>query len=179
MKRSLSRASLGLALLALLATVAVWPTSSTEAQRGLRARVYLVQRRIPGGLSEQGLLRFGRSHNARRLQETTGADIRHRKWKADMIVSFNRPVGDSQFQVLFYDIQEGRRFVAPALDVFVNNRDEKTILQRIRLERPNFQPNRRMELVVVVRRHEVGRSRFEVAGARVRHSGVVDLSGDP
>jgi len=177
-KRFFSLASLGLALFALGFTGVISPASLTEAQGGLSARVYLVQQRIPRGLNEQGLIRFARGHNARRLNETTSEEIRHRKWNADMIVAFNRPVGDSQFQVLFYDVQEGRRFVAPALDVFVNNRDEKTILQRIRLERPNFEPNRRMELVVVVRRREVGRTRFELVGENVRHSGRVDFTGD-
>ncbi|MFK8004578.1 MAG: hypothetical protein AB8H86_33730 [Polyangiales bacterium] len=145
-----------------------------EAQRGLRARVYLTQARIPRSLTERRLISFARRHNARRLQETTDAPIAERDWRANMVTAFNRPVGDLEFQVLFYDIEDGaRRFIGPPMSTFINNREEKTFVQRIRLERPHFDPNRRMELVVTVRRQEVGRARFEVVGERVQHSGEV------
>ena len=144
-----------------------------EGQR-LRARVYLTQHRIPRRLTERGLIRFARGHNARRLRETTDQPIPERKWKAEMVVSFNRAVGDLEFQALFYDLEGGaRRFIGPPLSVFVNSRDEKTFVQRIRLERPQFKPNNRYEVVVTVRRQEVGRARFETIGERVRHSGEV------
>lgn len=148
--------------------------STAEAQRGLRARVYITQAAIPRNLSERGLIGFARRHRARRLRETTEQPIPERQWRANMVTAFNRPVGDLEFQVLFYDIEDGeRRFIGPPLSTFINNRDEKTFVQRIRLERPQFAPNRRMELVVTVRRNEVGRARFEVVGERIQHSGEV------
>ncbi len=153
--------------------------SSAEAQRRLRAQVYLTQARIPRSLTERGLIGFARRHQARRLQETTSQPIPERQWRANMVTSFNRPVGDLEFQVLFYDIDDGsRRFIGPPLSVFVNNREERTFVQRIRLERPHFRPNRRMEMVVTVRRQEVGRRRFEVVGERIQHSGEVSFSDD-
>jgi len=148
-------------------------TPTAEAQR-LRARVYITQNRIPRRLSERGLIRFARSHRARRLRETTDEPIPERQWKAEMVVSFNRPVGDLEFQGLFYDMEGGaRRFIGPPMSVFVNNRDEKTFVQRLRLDRPQFKPNNRYEIVITVRRNEVGRARFETTGERVQHSGEV------
>ena len=80
-------------------------TSSTaSAQRGLRARVYLTQARIPRSLSERGLIGFARRHNARRLQETTDQPVAERQWRANMVTAFNRPVGDLEFQVLFLSL---------------------------------------------------------------------------
>lgn len=162
------------ALAACLFGALVIMDSSALAQR-LRARVYITQARIPRNLSERGLIRFARGHNARRLQEITDPPIPEREWRANMVTSFNTPPGDLEFQVLFYDLEEGRRFISPALSTFVNNRDEKTFVQRLRLERPRFQPNRRMELVVTVRRQEVGRHRFELVGEAVRHTGEVSF----
>ncbi len=148
-------------------------TPTAEAQR-LRARVYITQNRLPRRVSERGLIRFARSHRARRLRETTDQPIPERKWKAEMVVSFNRPVGDMEFQALFYDMEGGaRRFIGPPLSVFVSDRDEKTFVQRLRLERPQFKPNNRYEIVITVRRREVGRARFETIGERVRHTGEV------
>ncbi len=151
---------------------------SAEAQR-LRARVYLTQARIPRNLTERGLIAFARRHRARRLRETTDRPIPERQWRANMVTAFNRAPGDLEFQVLFYDLEGGgRRFVGPPMSTFVNNRNEKTFVQRVRLERPHFKPNSRMELVVVVRRQEVGRQRFELVGERVQHTGEVSFGND-
>jgi hypothetical protein len=46
----------------------------------------------------------------------------------------------------------------------------------MRLERPKFRPNRRMELVVTVRHNEVGRLAFEMIGEEIHRSGQVDFS---
>ena len=55
----------------------------------LKAQVYLVQVPIPTKLTEKALLGFGRAHANKILRETTEADLKTRKWKAEMIVSFN------------------------------------------------------------------------------------------
>ncbi len=167
---------LAFAALALIGAVALIPSLPAEAQGRLRAQAYITQQRIPRGLTEQGLIRFARGHQSRRLSETTSQPIRQRKWRANLVVAFNRPIGDLQFQVLFYDLDDGRRFVAPALDVFLSDRNEKTFLQPLRLERPHFRPNRDMEMVVLVRRREITRRRFTLVGAAPRNSGNVDFA---
>lgn len=144
---------------------------------GLKAQVFLTQNKIPGGLSEKALLGFARSHNAKILQETTG-DIKDRKWKANLVVSFNGPVDDMEFSVLFYDVHDGSRRFIEDMSTMVSNRKDKTFVQSITLPRPNFKPNRNMELVVTVRRAEVGRLKFGVSGEEVRRSGVVSFSDD-
>lgn len=149
--------------------------SSAEAQR-VRATAFLTQAVIPRRLSERGLIRFARSHRARQLRETTDQPIPEREWRANLVVSFNRPIGDREFQVLFYDITEGERLVPPPLSVYLNNNTDKTFVQRVQLERPTFQPNRRMQLMIRVRQSIVGRVRFELVGERVRHSGEVNFA---
>lgn len=178
-RRTVTRVALtvavGLGLVAGFATDDLWG-GTAEAQRGLRARMYITQAEIPRSLTERGLIGFARRHTARRLRETTDQPIPEREWRANMVTSFNRPVGDLEFQVLFYDIEDGeRRFIGPPMSTFVNNREEKTFVQRLRLQRPAFKPNRRMELVVTVRHQEVGRQRFELVGERIQHSGEVSF----
>ncbi|HJK95670.1 MAG TPA: hypothetical protein RMF84_00530 [Polyangiaceae bacterium LLY-WYZ-14_1] len=152
--------------------------NAAEGQRRLRARVYMTQHRIPGNLSERGLIRFVRGHNARTLRETGDEKLEDRKWIAEMVVAFNAPIDDTEFQVLFYDIHDGSRRFVESLPTYVNSRDEKTFLRRVILDRPKFKPNRRMELVVTVRRQEVGKHRFALEGEEVRHSGEVNFDDD-
>lgn len=168
-------------MIAVLATMAsslgAW--QAADAAPGLRAKLYLTQKGIPRSLSESGVLRFAQSNKATKLQETTDVPIDDRQWRATLVANFNAPVGDSEFEVLFYDIQTAeRKFIAPTMTVFVNDRNQRTIVHNLRLDRPQFEPNRRMEMVVTVRRQEVGRYRFQILGDKVQHSGEVTFSDD-
>lgn len=165
------------ALAAALSAATPWPEA--DAAAGLQARIFLTQKGIPGSLSEQGVIRFAQGNRATRLLETTDAPIEDRQWRATLVVNFSAPVGDSEFGVLFYDIQTPeRKFIAPAMTVFVNDRNQRTIVHKLHLKRPQFEPNRRLEMVVTVRRQEVGRYRFQILGDRVQHSGEVTFTDD-
>lgn len=155
------------------------PGSDVEAAQGLRAKLFLTQKGIPRSLSEAGVLRFARTHKATRLIETQGAPVEDRQWRASLVAAFNAPVHDSEFEVLFYDIQTAeRKFIAPAMTVFVSDTSQRTIVHKMYLKRPQFEPNRRLEMVVTVRRQEVGRYRFQILGDRVQHSGEVTFSDE-
>jgi hypothetical protein len=144
---------------------------------GIKATLYLTQAKIPSGLTEGKLLGFARANSMKLLHETTDPEVKKRKWKANLVVSFNRPVDDMEFQVLFYDVQEGRRMVDD-MSTMINKRTEKTFVQQISLDRPAFKPNRQMELVVTVKRAEVGTLRFGVMGEEIKRSGQVSFSED-
>lgn len=146
-----------------------------EAQR-LRAQVYVTQARIPRGLSEKALVGFARGHQARTMAESSEAEIAQRKWLGNMVVSFNAPPGDLEYHALFYDLTDGSRVFVDDMAIYLNGRDQRTYVQRLNLERPRFRPNRRYELVITVRRAEVGSTRFETRGEEPRRSGQVDFS---
>jgi len=171
---------LALAATALAAVVSsVTPWQGANAASGLRAKIFLTQKGVPGSLSESGVIRFAQSNKATRLLESSDAPVEDRHWRATLVANFNQPVGDSEFEVLFYDIQTAeRKFIAPTMTVFVNDRSQRTIVHKMRLKRPQFEPNRRIEMVVTVRRQEVGRYRFQILGDRVQHNGEVTFSDD-
>ena len=162
------------AAFAMIASILVTPVQAGR----LKANVYLTQAQIPKRLTERKLIGFARRHNTRRLHETQDANLKDRKWKAHMVISFNLPPGDLEYQVLFYDVHDGPRRLVEDMSTFVNDRKQKTYLQKISLKRPRFKPNRNMELVVVVRRQEVGRMKFGVLGQEVRRSGTVSFSDE-
>src|SRR3954471_6738298 len=69
----------------------------------LKANVFLTQNKIPGSLTEKGLLGFVKSHKAARLRESSEEKLEERKFMAEMVTQFNAPPGDLEFHVLFYD----------------------------------------------------------------------------
>ncbi|MFO0692968.1 MAG: hypothetical protein U0230_05390 [Polyangiales bacterium] len=160
--RRLSALTLFLALG--MAIAAVLPTAA--AQGGLRATIYLVQGNVPRNLpTVQQLLRYARSHQARSFQEITDKPIRERRWDGTLVISFNRPLGDLEYSILFYDVTGGASdFISPPMNVMVNNRQETTFVQPVHLERPRFRPNRDLEIRVTVRRQEVGKARTRLVG---------------
>jgi hypothetical protein len=148
-----------------------------EAGR-LKAQVYITQAKIPNRLSERGLIRFARGHRTKLLRETQEAKLKDRQWNAHLVIAFNAPPNDLEYQVLFYDVHDGPRRLVEDMSTFVNDRSQKTYLQKIALKRPRFKPNRNMELVVVVRRQEVSRLSFGVVGQAVRRSGTINFSDE-
>jgi hypothetical protein len=150
-----------------------------EAEAGqLKAQVFLIQVEIPKKITEQGLIGFARRNNTKRLRETQDQALKDRQWKANMIVSFNSPPDDLEYQVLFYDVHDGPRRLVEDMSSFVNDRKQKTYLQKIALKRPRFKPNRNMELVVVVKHQEVSRLAFGVVGQEAQRSGSIDFSDE-
>lgn len=164
-----------LAAAAVLGALAALPLDRADAQAGTHAKIFLIQSRIPGGLSEKGLLGFARKSNRPKLHEETGQPLKQRSWRGTLVAAFNKPLTDVEFQVLFYDVTESKRFISPPLSVFINDRTQKTFVQDIKLPRPDFKPNRKMELVVVIRRNEVAKHRFELLGEVEKNSGVVNF----
>lgn len=162
-----------------LAMLAAWMALPPEAQgQRLRAQVFLTQAQVPRGLSERQLLRWARGHQSTRLHETREEELDDREWRANLIVHFNRPPGDIEFHVLFYDTEDGPRRFLQDMSTYVNDRDQETYVQRIRLERPEFEPNRRTEMVVTVRRQEVARKTFHLLGEERQRSGEVSFGED-
>jgi hypothetical protein len=141
-----------------------------------KAQVFLTQSKIPPKLTEKGLLGFARQNHQKLLHESNDAEIKQRKWKANLVVSFSRAVDDMEFTVLFYDIHDGPRRFVEDMSTMVNDKKQKTFVQPITLYRPNFKPNREMELVVTLRREEVARLKFGVLGEEIKRSGVVSFS---
>lgn len=154
-----------------------WLSPQDAAAARLRARVYLVQHEIPGGLSEGQLLRFARGHDRNQLHETREEKLEDREWKANLVVHFTRPTGRREFQVLFYDTEEQRRFVR-SQTVYLKDPQQQTYVHRLELQRPNFEPERRMEVVVTVGRTEVATESFQLRGEEKRNTGRVQFSGN-
>jgi len=156
-----------------LAAFALAPIAEAAS---LKAQVYLVQAKIPAKLTEKALIGFARKNANKLLREATDAPVKERKWQAEMVISFSAPVNDMEFQVLFYDIQDGPRRFVNDMSTMVDDRTQKTFVQKVTLPRPSFKPNRQMELVVTVKRAEVGRMKFGVIGEELKRSGEVSFS---
>lgn len=168
--------ALAAAASAAMAIVGVALPEGADAQRRLRASLYLTQASVPRDLSEAALLRWARGHNTKVLNETTAEEIPQRHWPGNLIIAFNAPPDDLEFHALFYDVEDGARSMIDDMAIYIGDPDQETYVQRINLERPRFRPNRMLEMVVTVHHSEVGSIRFDPRGEEIRHDGMVDFS---
>lgn len=178
MKHYQFRKALIAALSAILTTIVVGLFSVPVEAGRLKANIFFTQNTIPRSLTEKGLISFVRGRKAYRLNETPGGEVKKRVWRANMLVSFNAPPGDIEYEVIFYDVHDGPRRLVQEMSTFINDRSQKTYLQPVTLERPRFKPNRNMEVAVIVRREEVGFAKFGVVGEEPRRSGTVNFGDD-
>ena len=174
--KAIASTVLGVPML-LAAAMILAPVQAAQAG-GLKAQVFLTQAKVPKNTTEKKLIGFARANRARILRESKEEKLDDRVWRASLVVAFNRSVGDLEFQVLFYDVEGGSKRLVEDMSTFVNNRKQKTFVQKIKLPRKRFKPNRKMELVVTVKRQEVARLPFQVIGEEKRHSGRVDFGDD-
>ena len=158
-----------------LAAAGLIPVAEAGA---LKAQVFLLQAKVPNKLTEKALIQFGHRNAMKILRESNEKELKERTWTAEMIVAFNAPVNDMEFQVLFYDIHDGPRRFVNDFATMVNDKTQKTFVQKVTMPRPTFKPNRNMELVVTVKREEVGRLKFGVVGDEPKRSGQVSFSDE-
>lgn len=161
-----------------VAGMVLLPFTNRADARALRAQVYMTQTPVPARLSERSLLAFARRASTKTLRESTEPLPQDRKWIGDLIFAFNGAPGDLEFHVLFYDVEDGSRRFLEDMSVMVNDRTQKTYVQRFRLPRPRFKANRRYEAVVTVQRAEVGSYKFATVGETIRRDGNISFSDD-
>ncbi len=157
-------------------------STSGLAKSGRGAQVFLFQEKLPDQGSKRGkrfnLIKFAKRHRAKFLKETEEAKLRDRRWIAKMVVAFPKPPGDSQLNLVYYDISSGRRFITSQTVFLRGSRTEKHFLQTIKLYREEFIPNRPVELVVTMGQYEVGRTKFTPRGAVPKRNNKIDFSDD-
>ena len=121
----------------------------TAKPQRVRCQIHVTQAQVPGNLTERGLIAFARRHHAARLRESSEEELNSRVWRANAVFAFNQPPGDLEFHALFYDVTDGGRNFIREMSVFVSDRTQRTVLHRIQLPRPMFQPtkNERGEMV--------------------------------
>lgn len=159
----------------MMALVSSVRASSAQAQAG-HAKVYLLTQKPPPGMSAARLQAYAKQQHSSVLQENDVQPLDSRSWRAQLVTVFDRPLGDSEFSLLFYEARPGVRTLVQDMVIMVANPKDKVLVQTLNLPRKMFQPNRDMEMIVKVRQREVGSCKFSLRGELPKNSGTVDFT---
>lgn len=164
-----------LGLLAALLLTAV-PADAGRVERIFRGKVVVLKKRPPFKFRSQGhFVSFLRKNRLKRVWPVKkGA----KRWKIRYMAFFKRSHRDRQVKVRFYDITEGRQFVAGD-SVFLSSKGQKVLSSSFVLEKPRFRVNRKYLMYVLTSRNVVlARTTFRLRGRVERYSGRVTFSDE-
>lgn len=159
----------GLAILS-ASSVAASPT------RVFNGKIVLMEKRPPAKFSsDQAFVNFVKKHQKK--------DIWPKKdnpelWRLEFIAFFKKPADDLEVKVKFFDITEGKRFVAGD-SVYTSSRQERILVSNMDLPKTAFEPNRKYLMYILNARNvELASTTFTLRGKTERYSGEVEFSDE-
>lgn len=154
----------------------VGANASGAVAQGVGAQLFVLQTPVPREM-KGSMLTFAKKNKVRQMMESKDAAVADRAWRGSLVMAFGAPPQDSEVNILFYDVQDGSRRYVEGMNSFLQaSRKEKIFVQPLDLKRSRFNPNRRMEIVVTLRKQEVGSVKVDLIGERVKRDGKVDFS---
>lgn len=180
MRKSLSM----IALLTVLAAGPAVPRSvdagNRRVERTFAGRIIVTKKRAPARFRSQGhFIRWLRAHRVKHLWPVKStAHTEKKRWKFEFMAFFRRKLNDFEVNIKFYDITEGKKFIA-ADNFMLRNRGLRVFASNLSVEQPRFAVNRKYLMYVLDARNRVlAKTRFWLRGKRTTYSGRVTFSDE-
>jgi len=145
-------------------------------ERAFRGRVVITEKRPPEKFRSDGaFIRFLRANR----KEHLWPDKKNKKqWKFEFMAFFKRPLDDLECQIKFFDITEGKKFIAG--DTFYTASKGQSILaSNMVLESARFSVNRKYLMQVLTPRNVLlSNTTFWLRGQKEVYSGRVTFSDE-
>lgn len=162
--------ALGLGLLAS-------PVEARTVERIFRGKVIITNKRAPSRFRSQGAFAgWLRRHRKKHLWPDRKDK---KKWQFEFMAFFRRPLNDLECKIRFFDITEGKKFIA-ADSFYTPQRGQKILASKMVLEKPRFSVNRKYVMQVISPRGNVllASTVFWLRGQRETYSGRVTFSDE-
>lgn len=147
-------------------SVVFWVTDvvANRVENAFAGKVVILKKRPPTYFKSQGgFVKYLRSNALKTVHENTD-----KTWTFQTMAFFKRPLGDYEVEVVFYDISRGsgksqRRFVN-SYPQFTQDRNTRSLSAKTKLIRPDFDANKRYQIVFQHRGKEIAKGQFETRG---------------
>ena len=105
-------------------------------------------------------------------------DWRFKEWQFEFMAFFAKPLDDLEVTVKFFDITEGKKFVA-ADTFYTPSRGQRILASHLSLKKPRFAVNRKYSMIVLSAREDVlATTTFWLRGEKEHFSGQVTFTDD-
>jgi hypothetical protein len=140
-----------------------------------RGKVVITTKRAPARFSNaSAFVRFLQSNR----KEHIWPDKKNKKeWRYEFMAFFARPLNDIEVTVKFFDVTEGKKFIA-ADSFYLSGRGQRILASSMVLNRPRFNVDRKYNMVVTNPKGgtALAVATFWLRGEKERFSGKVTFS---
>jgi len=151
------------------------PASASWARRPedvFQRQIVITTQRFPMRFSSEGAMTsFLKKHRKKDLWPKKDGT-----WQFEFMCFFATPLNDLQVNVKFFDLTEGNKRFVNAYDQFTSDRGQRILVSSLSLEKPQFAPNRKYEMVVSNRGRSLASTTFTLRGEGPNYSGKVEFS---
>jgi hypothetical protein len=154
------------------------PTSAAKPEDVFKGKIIITKNRLPMHFSSQGAfvsaLQHGKIDKIWPVEEH-GDD--KGTWHLEYLAFFARPLDDSEIQVKFYDITQGKKFVAGDPQ-YTRERGSRIFGSSIQLAKPEFDVRKHYMMNIESRGRTIATTQFWLLGKGANYSGKVEFSDD-
>jgi hypothetical protein len=99
-------------------------------------------------------------------------------WNVDYVTLFDRPLGDYEVELKFWDVTKGPARYIGSREQFTRDKQTRMMAGELKLTAPEFERNRRYLVIVSTRRGNLAQVTFWLRGTPPRYDGRVEFGDD-
>ena len=163
-------------VIALLFMATARPSAAAKPEDVFKGKIIITKHRLPMRFSSQG--EFVSALQKNKIDkiwptEEQGAD--KGSWNLEYLAFFAQPLDDSEIQVKFYDITQGKKFVAGDPQ-YTRERGSRIFGSSIVLAKPEFDVRKHYMMTIESRNRIIATTTFWLLGKGANYSGKVEFS---
>jgi hypothetical protein len=162
---------LAITLLAFAGTI-----SAAKPEDVFKGKIIITKHRLPMRFSSPGAFVSALQQNKiDKIWPTEEHGDDKGVWNLEYLAFFARPLDDSEIQVKFYDITQGKKYVAGDPQ-YTRERGSRIFGSSIELAKPEFDVRKHYEMTIESRGQTIATTTFWLLGKGANYSGKVEFS---
>jgi hypothetical protein len=152
------------------------PTSAAKPEDVFKGKIIITKHRLPMRFSSPGAFVSALQQNKiDKIWPTEEHGDDKGVWNLEYLAFFARPLDDSEIQVKFYDITQGKKFVAGDPQ-YTRERGSRIFGSSIELAKPEFDVRKHYQMTIESRGQIIAATTFWLLGKGANYSGKVEFS---
>ena len=161
---------------ALLVLAAARPSAAAKPEDVFKGKIIITKKRLPMKFSSPGAFVSAlQGAKTDKIQPTEEKSPEQGTWDIEYIAFFAQPLNDNEIQVKFYDITQGKKFVAGDPQ-YTRERGSRIFGSSIVLAKPEFDVRKHYMMTIESRNRTIATTTFWLLGKGANYSGKVEFS---
>jgi hypothetical protein len=163
-------------VLALALLASAGPATAAKPEDVFKGKIIITKNRLPMHFSSPGAFVSALQHGKiDKIWPTEEHGDDKGTWHLEYLAFFSRPLDDSEIEVKFYDITQGKKYVAGDPQ-YTRERGSRIFGSSIDLTKPDFDVRKHYQMTIESRGQTIATTTFWLLGKGANYSGKVEFS---